>query len=95
MSDNWNNWHLPPKRNDDATVRPWRGPLFHRLGAGMVWKEGAAYRSLDKPSSVTFPICQLCRHIVWDWPHFEEPVPGNAICEACFREEDRESERNQ
>lgn len=63
----------PPKRNDDDAARRWRGPLFHGL--------------LDPPGSVTFPICCLCGHVIWDWPHFEEPVPKQACCDACAKED--------
>ena len=72
-----------PERDDEANARRWRGCLFHKLAAGLVWKDKATgcYEMLRAPASVTFPICEACGHVIWDWPHFEEPVPKQAICE--------------
>lgn len=75
-----------PKRNDGASAKRWRGPLFFEL-ASLMWKEGDHYEFLQQPKSVTFPICYCCGHVIWDWPHYEEPVPDEACCDACEREE--------
>jgi hypothetical protein len=64
---------LPTKRNDDQAAGRWRGPLFDD------WH----HRTLRPPRSVTFPICVACHYVIWDWPHFAEPVPDNAICDDC------------
>jgi hypothetical protein len=75
-----------PKRDDDAEVRRWRGPLFCDLESPLMWKD-KYYKLLDPPNSVTFPICAGCGHVIWDWPHFEEEVPAQAICSQCFTED--------
>jgi len=82
-------WKNRPGRHDDANAERWRGDLF---GEGsrfphLMWKQDGAYHLIDPPKSVTFPICTLCGHVVWEWPHYEEPVPDNAVCERCFIEE--------
>lgn len=47
------------------------------------------YETIEKPRSVTFPICSCCGHVCWNWPHFEEEVPESAACDACAEEEER------
>jgi hypothetical protein len=79
-----------PKRKDGEAAQRWRGPLFWDLGLPIgPWLDKAKgyYESWKKPNSVTFPICSACGHVIWDWPHFEEPVPEGACCEACFKED--------
>lgn len=68
-------WRPQRPRNDEIEARRWRGPL------------NLDYRQFGRPQSVTFPICSWCRHIIWDWPHYEEEVPKDALCEACWKEE--------
>jgi len=75
---------LFPKRNDDGAAKRWRGPM--RMPEPLMWYGDA--KTVEPPNSVTFPICSFCRHIIWDWPHFEEPVADNSVCEACFKEEE-------
>jgi hypothetical protein len=76
----------PPKRDDEKAARRWRGPLFAELSD--------THPNIDTPGSVTFPICAFCGHVVWEWPHFEEPVPKDAICDQCLREEIAAQERD-
>lgn len=76
----------PPKRDDDDGVKRWRGPLFWGMRAPLMWKQDGHYEILADPKSVTFPICYGCGHIIWDWPHYEEPVPENACCNECAKE---------
>jgi hypothetical protein len=76
-------------RNDEAVAQRWRGPLFKELRPEMSGFELVTFAQiLDVPRSVTFPICALCSHVVWDWPHYEEEVPKNAICNECAEEEE-------
>jgi hypothetical protein len=78
-----------PKRNDEANARRWRGPLFENQFLPLVWRnKDGSYQTLRGPRSVTFPICDFCGHVIWEWPHFEEQVPEGAVCDQCFREED-------
>lgn len=79
-----------PKRDDERNARRWRGSLFDNLRSPIMWKD-KYYETLKPPNSVTFPICCGCGHVVWEWPHFQEPVPDGAVCEKCF-EEDKETE---
>ena len=66
----------PSYPSDDAKVARWRGYLkFDPL-----WIGG----TLLRPTSVTFPICDQCGRVVWDWPHFEEKVEEGSVCEDCF-----------
>ena len=91
----------PPRQDGEAAAR-WRGPLFDRWDLALSWREPViaggetymAYRFLERPNSVTFPICSCCRHVIWEWPHFEEQVPENAACDACC-EEEMESQRRE
>ena len=81
-------------RNDDAAVRRWRGPLFKELRPEMSGFELVTFAQiLDVPRSVTFPFCTLCNHVIWDWPHYEEDVPENAICDECAEEEEEAGQR--
>jgi len=77
----------PHKRDDETEARKWRGPLFADTLTPLMWKEDGHYEMLKTPRSVTFPICAGCGHIIWDWPHFEEPVPDEACCNACAQED--------
>jgi hypothetical protein len=86
--------YTPPKRDDESKAKCWRGPLFDDYYSPIMWKDGS-YKRLAPPHSVTFPICGFCGHVVWEWPHFEEPVPDNAVCEACFKEDEDAAERDQ
>jgi hypothetical protein len=52
-----------------------------------MWKD-EHYETLERPRSVTFPTCESCGHVVWEWPHFEEEVPEHAVCGACADEEE-------
>lgn len=82
-------------RNDAAKAGRWRGPLFGDLKPSLVWRDkDGGYKNLRRPGSVTFPICAFCRHVIWDWPHFEEPVPDNAICMECFRYDEEQERRD-
>lgn len=67
--------------SDDVDLAHWRGPLFEDFRSPIWW--GKSYEMLKPPGSVTFPICDCCRRVVWEWPHFEEPVPEGAVCEEC------------
>jgi hypothetical protein len=67
----------PPWPSDDKEAARWRGYLKFRVP----WPF-----SEMKPNSVTFPICEGCGRVVWNWPHFEEPVPHGAVCEHCFKD---------
>jgi hypothetical protein len=88
------NWFPPPKRDDDATAKRWRGPLFWRFRSTLTWKERppdkdySRYEFLQSPQSVTFPICAMCHHVIWEWPFFEETPPANAICDQCCKDEE-------
>jgi len=98
MSNNPFEFYRPPppkKRDDEANARRWRGPLFENLRLpSLMWRDkDGSYQTLRGPRSVTFPICALCGHIIWEWPHFEEQVLENAICDQCFREEQDAQER--
>jgi hypothetical protein len=75
-----------PKYDDAATAKRWRGELFKDFYSPLTWKENGYYEMLKPPHAVTFPICQGCGRVVWDWPHFEEPVDENSICETCFND---------
>ena len=83
----------PIKRDDEQVARRWRGELFHSWSSPIMWKDDY-YHFLERPRSVTFPICGLCGHIIWNWPHFEEEIPDKAICDTCFVEEEREQDRD-
>jgi hypothetical protein len=93
------NWMSTPRRADDVTASRWRGPLFLDWAPSIWWREpepGQAYavrRTIEPPGSVTFPICAWCRHVIWDWPHFAEETPGNAVCDACGEEEAEQQRR--
>jgi hypothetical protein len=82
----------PERRNDEANARRWRGPLFSGFRTPLMWKD-KSFKILDHPKSVTFPICSFCKHVVWEWPHFEEEVPANAICGQCCKEEQESQDR--
>jgi hypothetical protein len=84
----------PAKRDDEHNARRWRGRLFGSLRSSFMWKDGHSYKRVELPRSVTFPICFFCAHVIWDWPHFEEPVPENAVCEKCAQEEKEAEERD-
>jgi hypothetical protein len=84
----WDALFPAPERNDGSNVRRWRGALFWHFDSPLVWKGKDHYEAIEFPHSVTFPICHLCHHVIWDWPHFEEEVPENACCEACGNEEE-------
>lgn len=89
-----NLFNIPaPRRDDEKNAKRWRGPLFWGWGIPISWWTKKGYEKLDPPKSVTFPICAFCQHIVWEWPHFEEEVPHNAVCEQCFKEEEEANER--
>jgi hypothetical protein len=98
MSGGFNAFDFDPpmKRDDEANARRWRGQLFRGLRTPLVWRDKwkGHYENLHRPRSVTFPICEICDHIVWEWPHFEEEVPQNAICEICFKREQNSQERD-
>jgi hypothetical protein len=83
----------PPEREDQPTAARWRGLLFCDFTSPIMWKD-EYYRMLEPPRSVTFPICAFCDRVIWDWPHFEEPVPVNAVCEVCFKEEEEANRRD-
>jgi hypothetical protein len=85
-----------PKRDDEAKARRWRGSLFGKLSSPLMWRDKwlGSYQMLEAPKSVTFPICAFCEHVIWEWPHFEEEVPDNAICEQCFKEEEEAQKRD-
>jgi hypothetical protein len=90
MSWDWDSDWPAPHRDDDAAAARWRGELFRGLRGGMMWRdEERGYITLPRPNSVTFPICTCCDHVIWDWPHFEEKVPHNAICDECAKDEER------
>jgi hypothetical protein len=71
--------------SDDKALQRWRGALFEDLQCPLMWKGKEYYEFLKAPNSVTFPICEGCGCVIWEWPHFEEQVPENAVCETCFR----------
>ena len=83
----------PIKRDDEAGARRWRGQLFRSFHSPLMWKD-KYYKTLKRPNSVTFPICEFCHHIVREWPHYEEPVPPGVICDQCFKEEEKASRRD-
>ena len=74
---------------DEREARQWRGALFEGFKSPLMWLDKAKgyYEMLEPPTSVTFPICGFCGHIIWDWPHFEEPIPEKAICDKCCEED--------
>jgi hypothetical protein len=82
-----------PKRSavpaDEGDARRWRGALFEGFRSPLKWVHGGYYRMLETPKSVTFPICISCDHVIWNWPHFEEEVPDNAICDDCAEKEEQ------
>ena len=82
-----------PKRDDERNAKRWRGPLFEGFRSPIDWMD-KYYKILKPPQSVTFPICTVCGHIVWEWPHFEEPVEDNSVCEECFKEAEEEEDRD-
>ena len=91
----WNRWFPPPKRNDESAAKRWRGPLFWSVKSPLSWKTEDGYLGfLELPRSVTFPICCFCNHLIWEWPHFGEEVPENALCGECFREEEEAQRRD-
>lgn len=75
--------------SEDKAAQRWCGVLFEDFRSPLMWKD-KYYHTLEPPHSVTFPICIACGRLVWDWPHFEEEVPSNAVCETCFREANEE-----
>jgi hypothetical protein len=84
----------PPKRNDDENLKAWRGPLFTKFRSPIAWPEGVSVDWLKPPHKVTFPICALCRHIIWNWPHYDEEITPESICDACAQEEIDAQERD-
>jgi hypothetical protein len=78
----------PPRRNDDLAASRWRGPIFWDWLPDFVWKDGVEAKTIEQPKSVTFLICAFCNRLIWSWPHFEEEIPENAICDACAEEEE-------
>ena len=76
--------------SDEDKATRWHGALFEDFRSPLIWKD-EYYEMLKPPNSVTFPICEGCQRIIWDWPHFEEQVPQNAVCETCFREEEEQA----
>ena len=80
-----------PKRSgvpaDEWAARRWRGALFEGFRSPIMWQDKFCCL-LETPKSVTFPICACCDHIIWTWPHFEEEVPHDAICDRCAAEEE-------
>ena len=79
-----------PKRDDEKNAKRWRGALFWQIASPLSWFDSLKgyYCFIERPRSVTFPICELCGHVIWDWPHFEEEVPDHACCDACAEEEE-------
>ena len=77
-----------PRRNDHAQAMRWRGALFWEFDPPLMWKDFDHYEMLERPGSVTFPICEGCGHVIWDWPHFEEEVPKHCICDRCAEEDE-------
>ena len=77
--------------DDSEEANRWRGELFPPEAWNLwhvMWRDAQKghYCFIEKPRSVTFPICSCCGRIVWTWPHFEEPVPENAACDHCARD---------
>lgn len=85
----WGALFPKPQRDDEREAKRWRGALFWGLSVPLSWKDHQQgfYDHIKAPKSVTFPICFCCQHIIWDWPHFEEEVPDNAICDTCAEDE--------
>jgi hypothetical protein len=77
-----------PDRDDEQQAKRWRGSLFHDFDSPLMWKD-KHYKLLEPPNSVTFPICAVCHHIIWNWPHFQEDPPKEAMCDVCWDEEER------
>jgi hypothetical protein len=78
--------------DDSEEANRWRGELFPCEAWNLydvTWrdKNSGCYKSIQRPRSVTFPICSLCGRIVWTWPHFEEPVPEGAACDHCAEDD--------
>ena len=73
---------IPRGYRNDAKARMWMGSLFEGFRSPIMWKD-RYYEFLEPPRSVSFPICEGCGHVIWDWPHFEEEVPKNAACDEC------------
>jgi hypothetical protein len=73
----------PRHRHNDAKAQVWMGELFNDYRCPLMWKGDKYWEFLEPPRSVSFPICEGCGHIIWDWPHFEEEVPKNACCDEC------------
>ena len=72
--------------DDGEEADRWRGELFPDWNVySFGWRDARAgcYRHIERPGSVTFPICSCCGRIIWTWPHFEEPVAENAACDHC------------
>ena len=40
------------------------------------------------PNCITFPICALCGHVIWDWPHYKEEMEGEYCCDECCKKLD-------
>jgi hypothetical protein len=77
---------FPPDRDDAELAKRWRGYLVRDWASPVTWRDGVYYCGIEPPQSVTFPICSVCGHIIWDWPHFEEQPPSNAACDRCADE---------
>jgi len=99
MSDGFDSFDFDPpvNRNDEANARHWRGQLFRGLRAPLTWRDKwkGHYESLPRPRSVTFLICMLCGHVIWEWPYFQEEVPENAVCTVCFKADEQSRERDE
>ena len=88
-------WEGP---DDSEEANRWRGDLFpgDAWNLDVMWrdKEAGVYKTIERPRSVTFPICYCCGRIVWTWPHFEEPVEQNAICDHCAKDIEDDAARD-
>jgi hypothetical protein len=68
----------------------WRGSPFHEWSQSVLsyisWDGHPAKDGvwIEPPKSVTFPLCCACGQILWDQPVYEEDIPDEWICSACF-----------
>jgi hypothetical protein len=81
----------PPQPDGDEAAR-WRGPIFLHWEPPAMWKDGGAYKFLERPRHVTFPICDMCEHVIWTAPHFDEEI-HTEICDRCYLALKEENER--
>jgi hypothetical protein len=77
----------PNHPSDDEAAARWRGYLFEKTPRCCGPVE-------TRPKSVTFPICAFCSRVIWNWPHYEEAIDLEHLCDDCAREEIEAQQRD-